>query len=101
MTSAQPLPPLTQIPAYLQTIADYEAQASKHLTPATWHYLQGGAMDERSLQQNLDQFQQLQLLPRMLRDLSQGHTRCELFGQEFPHQFSSPGWPSATVSSTG
>lgn len=85
MTSAQPLPPLTQIPAYLQTIADYEAQASKHLTPTTWHYLQGGAMDERSLQQNLDQFQQLQLLPRMLRDLSQGHTRCELFGQEFPH----------------
>jgi len=77
--------PLTQIPAYLQTIADYEKQAEQHLPENTWHYLQGGAMDEQSVQENLQQFKNIQLIPRLLNDLTQGSTECEILGQKFPH----------------
>ena len=77
--------PLTQIPAYLQTIADYEKQAEQHLSENTWHYLQGGAMDEQSVQENLQQFKNIQLIPRLLNDLTQGSTECEILGQKFPH----------------
>lgn len=83
--SAQPLPPLTHIPAYLQTIADYEQQAQKHLTENTWHYLQGGAMDEISVRNNLDELKKIQLIPRHLNDFTQGNTHCEILGQSFPH----------------
>ncbi|MDN5433498.1 MAG: alpha-hydroxy-acid oxidizing protein [Acinetobacter sp.] len=77
--------PLTQIPAYLQTIADYEKQAEQYLPENTWHYLQGGAMDEQSVQENLQQFKNIQLIPRLLNDLTQGSTECEILGQKFPH----------------
>ena len=78
-------PPLTQIPAHLQTIADYEVEAKKHLSNMVWQYLQGGSMDEHSVRGNLSQFEKIQLLPRMLKDLTQGHTACEILGQHFPH----------------
>ncbi len=83
--SQDPIAPLTQIPAYLQTIADYEMEAKKHLSSMIWDYLQGGSMDEVSVRDNLQQFQDIQLLPRMLKDLSQGSTEIEIFGQKFPH----------------
>ena len=80
-----PLAPLTQIPAYLQTVHNYESQAKLHLSDMIWAYLQGGAMDEVSVRDNLSQFSQIQLLPRMLRDLTHGNTALELFGQHYPH----------------
>lgn len=83
--SREPMAPLTQIPAYLQTIADYEVEAEKHLSNMVWNYLQGGSMDEVSVRDNLQQFQDIQLLPRMLKDLTQGSTEIEMFGQKFPH----------------
>ncbi|NHB56516.1 alpha-hydroxy-acid oxidizing protein [Acinetobacter sp. 194] len=83
--SNQILPPLTQIPAYLQTVADYECEAKKHLSEMVWAYLQGGAMDEVSVRDNLQQFSQTHLMPRMLKDLTQGNTQCEILGQRFPH----------------
>ena len=83
--STSVLAPLTQIPPYLQTIADYEIQAKLHLPENTWHYLQGGAMDENSVLENLQQFKKLQLIPRLLNDLTQGSTEIEILGQKFPH----------------
>lgn len=85
MTDQNILPPLTQIPAYLQTVADYKAEAQKHLSDMVWQYLQGGSMDEHSVRDNLAQFAQIHLLPRMLKDLTQGHTAIEILGQTFPH----------------
>lgn len=85
MKPVTPLDPFSQIPAHLQTLADYERQAEKHLPESTWHYLQGGAMDEVSVQENLDQFKKIQLIPRHLNDLTQGNTTCEILGQTFPH----------------
>ncbi len=83
--SKSPLPALTQIPPYLQTIADYEIEAEKHLSNMVWQYLQGGSMDELSVQNNLAQFKNFHLMPRMLNDLTQGNTTCEILGQSFPH----------------
>ena len=80
-----PQAPLTQIPAYLQTVADYEQQAKNHLPEMVWHYLQGGAMDEVSVRANREQFEHIQLMPRLLNDLTQGNTECEILGQRFPH----------------
>ncbi len=85
MNSKEILAPLTQIPDYLQTITDYQQQAEKHLSANTWHYLQGGAMDEHSVRDNLQQFKNIQLIPRLLNDLTQGNTECEILGQKFPH----------------
>ncbi len=85
MRQHSPLQPLTQIPAHLQTIADYEKEAELHLSHMVWQYLQGGSMDEHSVRGNLSQFEQIQLLPRMLKDLTQGHTQIEILGQRFPH----------------
>ena len=83
--SREILAPFNQIPPYLQTIADYEKQAELHLSENTWHYLQGGAMDEKSVRKNLSQFDTLQLVPRLLNDLTQGSTEIEILGQKFPH----------------
>ena len=85
MKPITPLAPFSQIPTHLQTLADYEQQAEKHLPENTWHYLQGGAMDEVSIQENRDQFKKIQLIPRHLNDLTQGNTACEILGQTFPH----------------
>ena len=85
MNAFTPLAPLKQIPAYLQTIADYEIEAEKHLSNMVWQYLQGGSMDELSVQNNLAQFKNFHLMPRMLNDLTQGNTTCEILGQSFPH----------------
>ncbi|WP_343595702.1 alpha-hydroxy acid oxidase [Acinetobacter sp.] len=85
MTSTQPLAALNEIPAYLQTLLDYEKQAVQHLAPDVWGYLSGGAMREISVGQNLSQFERIQLIPRHLNDLTQGNTSLELFGQHYPH----------------
>lgn len=76
---------LTEIPAYLQTVHDYEIEAEKHLSSMVWAYLQGGAMDEVSVRDNRAQFQKIQLQPRMLKDLTHGNTHCQIFGQDYPH----------------
>ncbi|OTG90012.1 alpha-hydroxy acid oxidase [Acinetobacter sp. ANC 3813] len=85
MTAKTVLAPLTQIPPELQTIADYEQEAQKHLSDMVWQYLQGGSMEEHSVRSNLDQFAQIQLMPRMLRNLTHGSTECEILGQRFEH----------------
>ena len=85
MTAKTVLAPLTQIPPELQTLADYEQEAQKHLSDMIWQYLQGGSMEEHSVRGNLDQFAQIQLMPRMLRNLTHGSTECEILGQRFEH----------------
>lgn len=79
------LSPFQQIPEHLQTLADYEKQAEYHLTERTWAYLQGGAMHEKSVAENLEQFNQYLLVPRHLNDFSLGNTSCKVLDQSFPH----------------
>lgn len=79
------LPPLTSIPADLVCAADYARHARAHLDDNALVYLEGGAADELTCRANLQAWQDWALLPRMLRDLRGGHTRCQLLGAELEH----------------
>lgn len=72
------------MPQPLATLRDYERQAQKTIDPATWAYFNGGAGDEITLHANSDAWQKMQLRPRVLRSLAQGHTRISLFEQTCP-----------------
>jgi isopentenyl diphosphate isomerase/L-lactate dehydrogenase-like FMN-dependent dehydrogenase len=42
-------------------------------------------MDEQSVNDNLEQFKKIQLIPRLLNNLTQGSTQCKILGEIFPH----------------
>ena len=79
------LAPLSEIPADLVSARDYERYALERLDDNALVYLQGGAGDELTCQANLQAWQEWALLPRMLRDLRGGHTRCQLLGDVLQH----------------
>lgn len=79
------LAPLSEIPADLVSARDYERYALERLDGNALAYLQGGAGDELTCQANLQAWQEWALLPRMLRDLRGGHTRCQLLGDALQH----------------
>lgn len=78
-------PPLTAIPADLVSASDYERYARERLDSNALAYLQGGAGDELTCAANLSAWQELAIVPRMLRELRGGHTRCTLLGDELQH----------------
>jgi len=80
MNEAGPLPPLQQIPADVVAVRDYVALAQQRMTKAAWAFVQGGAGDELTLQENYAAFARLRLLPRVLNNLSGGNTHVSLFG---------------------
>jgi 4-hydroxymandelate oxidase len=64
---------------------DYEALARERLNPQVWAYFSGGAGDEHTARDNEAAWARLKLLPRVLRPMAGGHTRCELLGRAWPH----------------
>jgi 4-hydroxymandelate oxidase len=79
------LPKLTSVPRDVVSVADYEALARARLDANAWAYLDGAAADEITAQRNRRAFDELSIVPRMLTDVSGGHTRVELFGHTFEH----------------
>ena len=77
-------PALQQIPAEVVNLADFEAHARARMEAAAWAYLSGGAADELTLRANRAAWDELRLLPRVLRELGGGHTRVTLLGRECP-----------------
>ncbi len=75
-----PLAKLTRIPPTVAAVADYEPLARERLAPQDWAYLDGGAADEFTAQDNRAAFSRWQLRTQVLRDLAGGGTGCELFG---------------------
>jgi 4-hydroxymandelate oxidase len=63
--------------------ADYEPLAQQRVTEQAWAYLAGGATDEITLHENIAAFRRLQLRTRVLRDLTAGSTRLDLFGHVY------------------
>lgn len=78
-------PPLARIPPEVAAVSDYESLARERMTQAAWSWLQGGAADEITVRENQAAFQRLRLAPRVLADLTGGHTRLTLLGQSFDH----------------
>jgi 4-hydroxymandelate oxidase len=79
--------PLSAIPREIVAATDYEQLSGQHLSAMAWHYLVGGAADERTVQANGEAFRKWRLRQRVLVDVAGGHTRLSLFGQELAHPF--------------
>ncbi|KRA84418.1 alpha-hydroxy acid oxidase [Altererythrobacter sp. Root672] len=80
----QPLS-LHEIPAGVHSAADYARLAADVMDPALFAYVDGGSGPGRTATENLAAFANLGIIPRPLRRVSGGNTRCVLGGQERPH----------------
>ena len=78
-------PLIAALPEGIVNLADFEAPAKARLSESAWAYLSGGAADELTLRANRAAWDSIRLLPRVLRDLSGGHTRVTLLGREVAH----------------
>lgn len=67
------------------SIADYHQLAQQKLPAEVWRYLSDGAGAGRSMQANATAFNEVQLITRPLADVSGGHTRIRLFGEDHAH----------------
>ncbi|MBX3654654.1 MAG: alpha-hydroxy-acid oxidizing protein [Ramlibacter sp.] len=86
MTLSKPPVPLVQpLPPGLVTLDDHEAHARTQLDSNAWAYFSGGAADEITLHANRRAWNQLQLLPRVLRPLGSAHTQIQLLGRTLAH----------------
>ena len=78
-------PAIEALPEGLANLADFEASAQARVDANAWAYLNGGAADELTLRANRAAWDAIKLQPRVLRDLTGGHTRVTLLGRELPH----------------
>ena len=67
-------------PSYIN-LMDYQLHAKTILPEPLWAYVHGAAGDGITAQSNLEAWQRLLLTPRVLKDLSGGHTDCNLLDQ--------------------
>lgn len=79
--AGRPLPPLVRIPSDVRALDDYERRAKDHLGQRIWDHIQEGSGAGLSRRDNAHQFEQLHLVPRMLRSLSGANTETTVFGQ--------------------
>jgi len=61
-------------------VADFEALAAVVLEPGAFGYFAGGAGDERTLRENRDAYERLQLRPRVLVDVGGVNTATTVLG---------------------
>ena len=66
----------------LITLDDYEAAARARLSAMAYEYIASGSADDIALRRNREAFQQIEILPRVLADVSHIDTRVTLFGRE-------------------
>ncbi len=83
MTYASNVP--QTLPDGVVSLVDHESHARRVLDDAIWAYFSGGAADEITLRANVQAWQTIELVPRVMRPLSGGHTRVSLLGREWPH----------------
>ncbi|TDP73084.1 alpha-hydroxy acid oxidase [Roseateles toxinivorans] len=76
---------LETLPDGLINLADFEGPARERMSAQAWAYMSGGAADELTLRANRCAWDAIKLQPRVLRDLSGGHTRLPLLGRELAH----------------
>lgn len=74
-------PPPAAIPADVHCAQDYETLASRYIAAPTLAYIAGGSGRGVTAAANLASFSDLAIVPRLLRDVSTGHTRRVLGAQ--------------------
>ena len=85
MPESSAVPALSALPPGVVTLDDHERAAQARLDAATWAYVHGGAGDEITVGRNRQAWQARSLVPRVLRDLTGGHTRTTLLGRTLAH----------------
>ncbi|MES2633976.1 MAG: alpha-hydroxy acid oxidase [Pseudomonadota bacterium] len=73
------------LPGNLVNLADHEAHARRRLDDNAWSYFNGAAADGLTLRANRAAWDEITLLPRVLRTMTGGHTRVELLGRQLHH----------------
>lgn len=66
----------------ISSSTDYRKAAKRRLPPFLFHYIDGGAYAERTLNDNVNDLAQVALKQRVLRDMSALDTGTELFGEK-------------------
>ena len=66
-------------------VADLRILARKKLPEPVFHYIDGGADDELTLDRNTRAFDDYELMPTQLSDVSSVRTESTLFGQTIRH----------------
>ncbi len=69
-------------PALPITAEALEQKARETMKPEAFAYIAGGAGSGSTMQNNADAFKKWQIVPRMLRDVSQANSQIELFGHK-------------------
>lgn len=83
--TSPPAPSLNRIPREIVCAADYEMLAASFIAAPTYAHIAGGSGDEVTLRQNIQSFARWYIHPRVLRDVTTGHTRLQLLGRDFRH----------------
>ena len=77
--------PLTSVPADIACALDYERLAAHFMAPPTLAYIAGGSASGSTTAANRAAFERWSVLPRILHDVSHGHTRLKLAGVPCAH----------------
>lgn len=80
-----PLPPLCHIPPDILCAADYAELARRFIPAPSYEYVAGGSGREDSVRGNEAAFARFAVMPRLLRDVTGGHTRLWLLGSQLAH----------------
>jgi lactate 2-monooxygenase len=64
-----------------------ESAASQMMTPEAFAYIAGGAGNELTMNNNLSAFKNINIVPRMLKNVGERDTSIELFGKKMPSPF--------------
>ena len=65
------------------TVADLRGLARRNLPKAVFEFIDGGAHDERTLNANMRDLEQIGFAPRILTDVSDRRQTVQILGQEF------------------
>jgi 4-hydroxymandelate oxidase len=84
--------------AAVLTLDEFETLARDYMNHMAYEYVAAGVADDVTLLENRDAFRRIQLLPRVLRDVSHIDTRINLFGKpyEFPILLAPTGYHKLT-----
>lgn len=66
----------------ISSSTDYREAAKRRLPPFLFHYIDGGAYSEHTLQRNLSDLASLALRQRVLMDMSELNMQTDLFGEK-------------------
>ncbi|MFT3931381.1 MAG: alpha-hydroxy acid oxidase [Spongiibacteraceae bacterium] len=86
MTKSQtPLTALNYIPAEILCAQDYEIAAQQFIAAPSYAYIAGGSAGDITLAANRSVFAEYSLYPRLLNDVTNGSTHCQLGELQLPH----------------